>query len=76
MSTLSTRLPSAHDWIGRITTALARWLAAVDDYLAETLEQSRRSEQERYLSQANDLYELERLERQWERRRLDAWTAR
>jgi len=74
MNTLSPRFPPTHDWAGRIAALAARWIAAADVYVADALERSRRNEQERYLSRAKDHYELEHLERQWERRRLDTWT--
>jgi hypothetical protein len=75
MNTLSTRFAPTHDAMTRVAALAARWISAVDAFLADTLENSRRSEHERYLSRATNVYELERLERQWERRHLDTWTA-
>lgn len=40
----------------------------VDAYFAR-----QRNEHERFLSKATDIYELERLERTWERRPIDVW---
>ena len=64
---------SIHDRTTRAAALAMRWIAAADAWLADALERSRRNEQDRYLSRATDLYELERLERQWERRGLDTW---
>ena len=75
MNTLSPRLSATHDWTARLAARAARWVHAIDATLADMLERQRRNEHERYLSRASDLYDLERLERQWERRRLDTWTA-
>lgn len=52
---------------------LGGWLAAIDRALADALDRSRRSEHERFLSQAGDVYQLERMERQWERRQMETW---
>ena len=76
MNTLSTaHIASTHDALARVTAVAARVVAAADRWLAASLERSRQSEQERYLSRAGDLYELETLQREWERRRQDTWTA-
>ncbi len=75
MNTLSTGFHSHHDWTTRVAALATRWIAVADHWLAASLERSRRSEQERYLSRAKDLYELEDLERQWERRGLDTCKA-
>lgn len=76
MNTLSTtHVTSTHDAFARVAAVAARLMAAADRWLAASLERSRQSEQERYLSRAGDLYELESLQREWERRRQDTWTA-
>lgn len=76
MNTLSTtHIATSHDWRGRMAAFAARWVAAADHWIAASLERNRQSEQERYLSRASDLYELESLQRDWERRRQDTWSA-
>lgn len=75
MNTLSTRFHPPHDSSARVRALAMRLIAAADGWLAEALERSRRGEQERYLSRARDLYDLERLERQWERRGSETWKA-
>ncbi len=46
----------------------ARAEALIDRYFRRE-----RNEHERFLSKASDHYELERLERAWERRHADVW---
>ena len=76
MNTLSTtHITPSRDWLGRIAAVAAHWVAAADRWVAASLERNRQSEQERYLSRASDLYELESLQRDWARRRQDTWTA-
>ena len=82
MSTFSTdyRIPRADASVlraigTRILTAALHGLGAVDAWVFDRLERSRRDEHERFLSRATDVFELDRLERQWERRRLDTWTS-
>ena len=57
----------------RLVHAVARVLAAADHALADALDRSRRSEHERFLARAGDAFQLERLEREWERRHTDTW---
>ena len=79
MNTLSTRhgdvtlhnVPGASLW-----AALKRGFATLDRMLAEHLDRARRSEHERFLARASDPYQLERLEREWERRGMDTWRVR
>jgi hypothetical protein len=76
---LSTR---AVDWTALAARLAARWRAwlagrraRVQRDALERLDrywQSRRNAHERFLSQASDVYELERLERHWERHQ-DFW---
>lgn len=76
MNTLyTTHVTPSHDWPGRMASIAARWVAAADHWIAASLERNRQSEQERYLARASDLYELESLQRDWDRRRRDTWTA-
>ena len=62
-------------FMSRWIAAADRWIAAADRWLARSLEHHRRDDQERYLSRAKNLYELERLQREWDRGRMDTWTA-
>lgn len=85
MSTLSSIPPAqtgtaayfdANDWRAIFARFVAAWKAhqqaraqrRIDGYFRRE-----RNEHERFLSNATDHYELERLERTWERRHSDLW---
>ena len=85
MSTLSNPQPAqtgkasyfdASDWRTIVDRFVAAWKARqqaraqrrIDGYF-----QRERNEHERFLSNATDHYELERLERAWEHRHIDLW---
>lgn len=78
MNTLSTRQvdialrtpPGENLW-----AALKQRVVKLDRMLAERLDRARRSEHERFLARASDPYQLERLEREWERRGMETWRA-
>jgi hypothetical protein len=85
MSTLSAihtarmRVP-AHFDLSRLRTILGRLVTAWKSYrqaragaLIDRYFRRERNEHERFLSKASDHYELERLERAWERRHADVW---
>lgn len=85
MTTLTTTRPSAGfarssaaspAWRAAITRFVEWWKQRRDERNAERLDRHYRGERnrhERYLSRARDVYELERLERDWQRRHLDLW---
>jgi hypothetical protein len=75
MNTLARARGPDQDDQRRVAAFMSRWIAAADRWLARSLEHHRRDDQERYLSRAKNLYELERLQREWDRGRMDTWTA-
>ena len=85
MSTLSNIQPAqtgnapyldASGWRTIVDRFVAAWKARLQARAQRRLDgyfQRERNEHERFLSSATDHYEVERLEREWERRHIDLW---
>jgi hypothetical protein len=85
MSTLSSIQPAqagtaphfdASDWRAILVRFVAAWKARQQARAQRRLDgyfRRERNEHERFLSNATDHYEVERLERAWERRHVDLW---
>ena len=85
MSTLSNIQPAqtptapyfdASDWRAIVVRFVAAWKARRHARAAHDIDryfQRELREHERFLANAADHYELERLEREWERRHVDVW---
>lgn len=85
MSTLSSIPPAqtgtaphfeASDWRAIFVRFVAAWKARQQARAQRRLDgyfRHERNEHERFLSNAKDHYEVERLERAWERRHIDPW---
>ncbi len=66
----------ASKWRATLARLAAAWKArqqALADQRIDRYFSRARGEHERFLSHAADHYELERLERSWERRHTDVW---
>jgi hypothetical protein len=85
MSTLSNIQPAqtgnarhfdASDWRTIVDRFAAAWKARLQARAQRRLDgyyRHERNEHERFLSKATDHYEVERREREWERRHIDLW---
>ena len=74
--TRSAALASTFDWRARLERLVDRWRthrqASAERWLDGYFRRQRNAH-ERFLAKATDHYELERLERAWERRHTDMW---